>query len=110
MKLPNGEHAYVPPGKLTEYLLSESHPIGRSKSGLLRAVGFNEANAELLEQRLLDIAHSGKVQEVVASPHGVKYVVDGALSTPAGTVVQLRTIWIIETGQDCPRLVTAYPA
>ena len=40
----------------------------------------------------------------------MKHVVDGALATPHGDVVWLRTVWIIDTGLDRPRFVTAYPA
>jgi hypothetical protein len=36
-------------------------------------------------------------------------VIDGEIKTPTGVVVQLRTIWIIDAGEDIPRFVTAYP-
>jgi hypothetical protein len=44
MKLPNNEYAYIPPAKLLDYLLSETHSVGKSKSKYLRSSGFNEAN------------------------------------------------------------------
>ena len=44
MKLPNRENAYIPPRKLTEYLLSETHSIGKSKAKFFRAIGFDEEN------------------------------------------------------------------
>jgi hypothetical protein len=45
------------------------------------------------------------------SPHGEKFVVDGWLSvhTEEGRQRSVRTIWIIDAGNDAPRLVTAYP-
>ncbi len=29
--------------------------------------------------------------------------------TPRGTIINLRTIWLMEPGNDRPRFVTAYP-
>ena len=110
MKLPNRESAYIPPSKLIGYLLSETHPVGRSKAKFWRALGFDETNVEVLERGLIAIAQSEEEKEIVSSPHGVKYVIEGILRTPAGNPVQVRTVWIIDTGQDRPRFVTAYPA
>jgi len=110
MKLPNRESAYIPPPKLISYLLSETHPVGRSKAKFWRAVGFDETNVAMLERGLIAIAHSEEVKEIVSSPYGVKYVIEGTLQTPAGNLIQVRTVWIIDTGQDHPRFVTAYPA
>ena len=110
MALPNTESAQVDPEKLTEYLLSESHPVGRSKARFFRGVGFNESNVERLQWCLMEIARSQPVVESLSSCHGRKYVVDGAVTTPVGSQVTLRTIWIIEEGQIRPRFVTAYPA
>lgn len=107
--LPNKANAYVPPRKLADYLLSETHAVGKSKARFFRSLGFNEAMVSELEQGLLEIAHTGHVKEQLDSPHGVKYVIDGALKTPRGTLVQVRTIWIIEFGYQAPRFVTAYP-
>lgn len=43
MKLENKEYAYIPLAKLLDYLLSETHPVGKSKAKYLRSLGFNEA-------------------------------------------------------------------
>jgi hypothetical protein len=110
MKLPAGEHAVIPPAKLVDYLLSLTHPVGRSKARFLRAAGFDETNVSTLEHGLLAIARNGDVIQTQSSPHGTKFAVEGELSAPIGGVMFLRTIWIIETGQAHPRLVTAYPA
>jgi len=40
---------------------------------------------------------------------GIKYIVDGRLSTPSGKKVTVRTVWIVDKGSENPRLVTAYP-
>jgi len=110
MSLPNAEGAQVDPKKLKEYLLSETHPIGRSKAKFFRGLGFDESNFGILEEGLIGIAKTEEVLEAEPSPHGIKYVVDGFITTPSGTRIRLRTVWIVEKDQDRPRFVTAYPA
>ncbi len=110
MKLPNGDQAIVPLPKLLDYLLSETHPTGRSKAKILRTTGFTEANVDLLQAGPLAIARAAAVVATVPSPYGVKYVAVGTLATPLSGDLQFRTVWIIETGLDHPRLVTAYPS
>ncbi|ETX00772.1 MAG: hypothetical protein ETSY1_09950 [Candidatus Entotheonella factor] len=110
MQLPNRFQAYIPSQKLSAYLLSETHPVGRDKAKFFRTLGFNENNLHLLEQGLLTIAHHATAQAVVDSPHGTKYVLEGILHTPDRRSPRIRTIWILETGEKNPRFVTAYPA
>jgi len=109
MKLPNCEHAYVPRAKLEGYLLALAHPVGGVKARFFRSLGFHEGNTHLLEQELLMIAAAGDVEEIVPSPHGTKYVVDGRIRTPGGRVARVRTVWVVDVGREHPRLVTAYP-
>jgi hypothetical protein len=110
MQLPNGLQAYIPSEKLSAYLLSETHAVGKAKATFFRALGFNETNLPLLEHGLLALAHNAPVQDVVPSPHGVKYIIEGVLEAPSGASPRIRTVWILETGEINPRFVTAYPA
>ena len=109
MKLPNRENAYIPSPKLHDYLLSKTHSVGRWKARFFRSLGFDETNVDVLEQRLIAIAHSENVEDVIPSAHGTKYVIDGSLQTLVSSFVQVRTVWIIDAGQNRPRFVTAYP-
>ncbi|MCK5329682.1 MAG: hypothetical protein KAR36_13855 [Candidatus Latescibacteria bacterium] len=109
MKLPNRKSAYISPRKLHDYLLSETHSVGRWKARFFRALGFDETNADMLKQSLIALAHSEEIKDVVLSEYGTKYIIEGSLQTPAGIRVQVRTVWIIEAEQDHPRFVTAYP-
>ena len=109
MKLPNSESAFIPKAKLTNYLLSETHPDGKQKAKLFKAVGFNETNVPLLEISLLDIAHTQGVKAIVKTIHGIKYVIEGRIAAPNGKTLNLRTIWIIEPNRKAPRFVTSYP-
>jgi hypothetical protein len=109
VRLPNSQAAYIPSGKLTAYLLSETHSVGKSKARLFRSVGYNEQNVSLLKEGLLAIAHTEDILDTQSSEHGVKYVIEGLLQVPAGGTLKIRTIWIVDRGQDRPRFVTAYP-
>lgn len=83
--------------------------MGKSKAKLFRSVGYNEMNVSLLKDGLLSIAHTEEILDTQSSEHGVKYVLEGLLKAPAGGTLKIRTIWIIDKGQDRPRFVTAYP-
>jgi hypothetical protein len=109
MKLPHADRAEVDPGKLGGYLLSESHPVGKAKARFFREAGFDESTIELLVQGLLQIARTQEIVGTSTTVHGEKYILEGELETPAGRRLRVRTIWIIDQGQDRPRLVTAYP-
>jgi len=109
MELPNKSHAYVSINKITDYLLSETHIVGRSKARFFRSFGFDETNVSRFEQGLIHISQTELVSEIAETIYGKKYVIDGELETPNGNMIHLRTVWIIETGDDIPKLVTAYP-
>ena len=107
--LPNCEKAYVPKEKLSNYLLSETHAVGRAKARYFRSIGYKAENADDLADSLAMIARSEAVFQEIASDFGTKYVIDGEFVTPMGTSVQLRTVWVIDPQDACPRFVTAYP-
>lgn len=107
--LPNVENAYIPREKLTDYLLSETHAVGKSKARFFKAHGYNEDNLHLLERDLLSVPRYNEIDEQVTSPHGTKYVVSGALQTPRGASATVSTVWIVEPPSERPRFVTAYP-
>lgn len=109
MELPNKSNAYVAISKIVDYLLSESHAVGKSKARFFRSFGFEETNIAQFEQGLINIAQTESVTESIETSFGIKYVIDGELETPKGVMIHLRTIWIIEKGDDIPRLVTAHP-
>ncbi len=108
-RLPHAEKAYVPQGKIEDYLLSPTHTVGRAKAAFFATVGFSPSDPAALERGLLSIARHGEVTQQVSTEYGTKYVVDGWLHTPSGRQVAVRTVWIVEWGHSAPRLVTAYP-
>jgi len=109
MKLPNAERAIIPSDKLSDYLLSKSHLIGRWKARFFLSIGFSEEKADELKDALMNVAKNGEIKRTIKTDFGVKYVVEGVIWGPSGRRAAIRTIWIAETGQDRPRLITAYP-
>lgn len=109
MKLPHNKNIFIPRKKLTEYLLSEIHPIGSSKAKFFRKLGFNETNIDELVKSLSKIAQSGDVKEVRKLIYGVNYSFDGKMKTPTGKTTVVRTVWFIKAEGNKPSFVTAYP-
>lgn len=110
MMLPNAEDAYIPPEKLTDYLLSGTHAVGKSKAKFFRSHGYDEDNLHLLEGDLLSIPKYNEIKEQTDSPYGAKYVVRGTLETPRRTTIVVDTVWLLEPPDERPRFITAYPA
>ena len=81
----------------------------KGKAGAFRGRGYDDNNVEVFIQDLIALAHTASVINVIPSPHGMKYVVDGEIYTPDGRPMNVHTIWMIDTGQDAPRLISAYP-
>ena len=109
MKLPNSETALVPKSKIENYLLSDTHFLGKSKSSFFKNYGFNENNVDIFIKSLLDIAANNEITDKVSTTYGTKYIIDGLLDTPVGKKAVVRTVWILENEDEKPRFITAYP-
>ncbi len=99
---------FCPDTLYMDYLLSETHAVGKSKAKFFRSFGFDETNVIQFGQGLIKIAQTKEVTDITETPYGTKYVIDGELETPNSVTIYLRTVWIIETGDNIPRLVTAH--
>jgi len=108
-KLPNADQAVVGRRKVTDYLLSSRHPEGRSKAAFFSGFGFRTTRWRAFAEALRSHGGNGTVTGLTESAYGARYNVDGAIETPDGRNPRVRTVWIIETGDDKPRLVTAHP-
>ena len=109
MSIPNAASAYVPPDKVSEYLLDENHPIGGSKAKWFIGLGYDPADPTRLEQDLLKQVQVAADFEEKASAHGTKYVVSGKITTPSAAEANVTTVWIVDPFDNRPRLVTAFP-
>ncbi len=108
MKLPNGRMAAVDDSKLLEYVLNPSHPVGRHHAALFEGLmGITQDHYLLLKNALLEGAKVQEVQPGQASRYGRKFEKGLSLEGPKAARVVL-AVWLIETGDDHPRLVTCY--
>ena len=109
LKLPNAENAVIETEKLSEYILSSTHPVGRFKATVFRKLGYSASNWREFERNLRELILTNNALEVEASQYGRKFIVEGSLSGLTGDPMQIVTIWFILKGEDIPRFVTAYP-
>lgn len=108
--MPDGlERVRIDEVKITEYLLSESHPDGKSKAAFFLQCGFSVAQWNDMAEALREHAAQNAITITVASTYGTKYVVEGRITTPNQRHPFIRSVWIQEPDDDMPRLVTAYP-
>jgi hypothetical protein len=110
VKLPNLDHAIAPPEKITHYLLSLTHPKGRSKAVFFLRFGFTADAWKELDRALREHAAVHEVSEVADTEFGKQYVVEGVIRAPDGRQPPVRVVWHIDHGAVQPRLATAYPA
>jgi hypothetical protein len=109
MKLPNAHLATVPIDKIVGYLLSPTHPRGKSKATFFRNLGFDESAPESLATELMRHAMENDVLHETATEFGVRYVIDGWIGSAIGHQARIRTAWFIDHGREIPRFVTAHP-
>ena len=108
MKLPNGDCAIVDDAKLLDYVLNPAHPVGRHHAELFRRLlGITRDHYLILRNALLEGASNQEVQPGQESRYGQKYEMRIPFGGPQGTKVIL-AVWLIEAGDDRPRLVTCY--
>jgi len=108
MLLPDADRAVIDPIKLHGYLLSASHPIGRFKARFFGALGFTAARWSELEDALRTQHLRSEAQPSLPDPQGRFYTIRAKLQGPVGASF-VRSVWMVRTGEDFPRFVTAYP-
>jgi len=109
MKLPNANQATVPERKVRLYLLNPTHPAGGSKAVFFLRFGFSADDWKRLADALLRHCRENEAVQTEETSHGTRYAVDGPLTAPDGTVLNIRTAWFIDSGGGEPRFVTAHP-
>ena len=107
--LPNPEKAYVQRPKITDYLLSSTHEIGKTKAVFFLRFGFSQENWQLLAQALILHTRNSTVIDVTETEFGTKYILEGPLACPDGRTPGIRSVWEIAHGDDAPRFITAHP-
>ena len=109
MNLPDLDQTVIPKEKITNHLLSPTHPEGGSKAVFFGRFGFRRDDWTTLAGALRAHAAAHEVAYTEPSPFGTRYVVDGIMQTPSGRTPLVRSVWFIDVEGGPPRFVTAYP-
>jgi hypothetical protein len=109
MKVPNAHEAVIRPAKLSGYLLSRSHPVGRYKAPFFESLGYTSEGwrrleSDLREQHLTQDAFAGR-----PTRYGQKFEVWATLTGPSGRPAEVVSVWVVLHGEEIPKFVTAFP-
>lgn len=108
MKIPNSIQSFVPDSKITDYLLSEIHEIGKHKANFFKHFGFDVMDISNFRQSLIQHSIDRDIVNEISSNYGVKYILKCEILTPDNRNPCIYTVWIVEYGTKEPRLITAY--
>lgn len=108
MKLPNVENAFIDDRKLIDYSLSESHPVGKHKARVFKAVlNYGLENFAQLKNEILQQVTKHNAVLIQSNEYGDLYVLALILDNPPKQA-KVRTSWIVKAGEDFPRLTSCY--
>jgi len=110
MRLPNHAKCQVPDSKLSGYLLARDHIDGGPKARFFERFGFSPSEPDRLRLALLAHAVANEVSASRVTEFGQIYEVIGRLVTPDGRNPFVPVAWMIDDGDDRPRLVTVVPS
>lgn len=109
MKIPNAQNAIVDMRKLRGYCLNPKHDLGKHKARIFNAVlGMGPDDAEALREALLKVVKTHDAEVGNLDVYGQRYTIDFVFEWQGKQSI-IRSGWIINSGSDIPRLVTAYP-
>ena len=106
--MPEAARAALRINKITDYLLSETHPRGKSKCAFFKSFGFSPENPAHLACALKAHAMERKITETIPTDFGKRYVVECSLRSPDGRNPCIASIWQ-ENVDGVPAFITAYP-
>jgi filamentous hemagglutinin len=110
MKIPNNNRSYVADNKITDYLLSYIHEVGKHKAEFFKRFGFDIADIDTFRGSLIQHSIDRDIEKIQHTDFGTKYELKCEIRTPDKRNPCVMTVWIVENGKDRPTLVTAYPA
>ena len=103
------DNLIVEESKISDYLLDLEHRIGGAKARFFMGFGFDASRPVEFAECLKSHAASNPVVSVGDTGYGTKWVVEGPITCPDGRSPGIRTVWILDSGREFPRLVSAYP-
>jgi hypothetical protein len=72
--------------------------------------GFDISDVDTFKGSLIQHSIDREIEKTKDSDFGVKYELKCEIKTPDERNPCIVTVWIVENGQEEPKLVTAYPA
>ena len=106
MLLPNAEKALVDISKLRDYCLNPNHEVGKHKARVFSAaLNLGLLDAEILRTVLLNAVKTHDAVPGNLDEYGQRYQVDFEFEHARKTA-KLRSVWIVDTGTEIPRLLT----
>ena len=108
MKLPDAENAIIDLRKLTDYCLNPDHPRGKHKAQVFEsALGLTAEDAEILRDALLQAVQAADAIEGEHDEYGQRDTIDFEMIGHTGQAT-IRSVWIIRTDENFPRLVSCF--
>ena len=108
MKLPRGQDAIIPPGKVETYCLDLAHRIGGPKARVFSAaLGLTVRDADLLKGALTAAASAQDAVLIRRDRYGDHYRIDFRFGH-AGRGRTVRSGWTIREAGGPPYLTTAF--
>ena len=81
---PHADHAIIDEAKICDYLLSDTHPVGRFKARVFRLLDYTVESWIGLRDDLLRHRQTGIIQRIEMSAYGMKVVISARLKGPNG--------------------------
>lgn len=106
--LPNGTAAQIEDAKIRDYLLNPDNVQNGGKAKRFTQYGFDRVDGPQLASALKNHPLTNQIANTAISSHGTKFVVKCNLQSPDQRNPCMMSVWIVETGQNIPRFVTAY--
>jgi len=109
LQIPNADRAVIDPAKLHGYLLSRNHPVGRFEAASFLTPGYSSEGWRQLEADLRGQHLSQDAARGEQTRYGQKYAIRATLVGPSGSSTEVVSVWVVRTGEEFPRFLTAYP-
>ena len=101
-------NAVIAVEKMANYLL-QWRPES-DKSQFLASAGYTERDAELLARDIRRQLLPADAQFEEATAYDVLYSITAGLRGPNGTVLKVKSIWMVESATDITKFITLYPS
>lgn len=107
--LPNAEKAILTEEKFTGYFLDPNHKVGGNKALVFEKVlGYNKENWSELRSQIQQGLLKYRSTEGLTDQYGKRFEVRMIIKGPTGRYAKVKTGWIVDSGGNCPRIISAY--